>query len=292
MGPGTAVLRLRRAARASVLTALLLLSSTAPVRAVASPGDETPSGPRLVLGDASVEVGDTAGFAIEGMAGAWDEVDVSSPALTGTLRLHPESKGASHSADPRMPENLVRVRSGLPPGSYEVTATSHGRPVASAQLKVVAQGPARIRRFALLPKTEKARAGEKVQVVLADDHAAPDEKAVTVTSRAFGGSRTVKEAGPDSPDNPGCKCDDGATVYAAWIDVPKGTPSGTYDVTVVSHHGRKKTTQRLSVTGDDDSATWVPWACSGGAGAVVLAGGAWLVASRRRRRLRAESDAA
>ncbi|MBB4891346.1 hypothetical protein FHS39_000346 [Streptomyces olivoverticillatus] len=116
----------RRTARAvALLTALLVL---APVRAAAAPGDGPPDGPRLVLDEASVEVGDTAGIAVEGMTGRWDELVVTSPALTGTLRLTPETKGASHSASPRMPQSLIRVRSGIPPGTYPITADSGHRP--------------------------------------------------------------------------------------------------------------------------------------------------------------------
>ncbi|WP_431045814.1 hypothetical protein ACQUSR_29770 [Streptomyces sp. P1-3] len=267
---------------------MLLFSPAAAGRSIAAPGD-APAGPRLTLAHAPVEVGDTFGLAIEGLAGPWDAVAVTSPALNGPLRLTPESKGATHSVDPFMPQARAQVRSGIKPGNYPLTAKLNGRAVATGRLEVVPQGPAEIRRFALEPKGTKAHPGEKVLVVLSDDHAAPDEAAVTVESRAFGGSHSIREAGPDSPDNPACKCDDGATVYAARIAVPKGTPSGTYDVTVTSHHGQKKTTKRLLVAGDEaagdekDSGDRAPWFLAGGAGVVALAAGAWFVVSRRRR---------
>ncbi|WKX69192.1 hypothetical protein [Streptomyces sp. XD-27] len=277
----------RRAAWAAGLTALLLFSPAATGGAVAAPGDEAENGPRLTLADAPVEVGDTFGVAVEGLTGPWDAVDVTSPALSGPLRLTPESKGATHSADAAMPQAQARVRSGISPGDYPLTAKLNGRAVATGRVKVVPQGPAEIRRFALEPKGTKARPGEKVLVVLSDDHAAPDEEAVTVASRAFGGSHSIAEAAADDPDNPACKCDDGATVYAARIAVPKGTPSGTYDVTVTSHHGQKKTTKRLVVAGEEagdekDSGVSAPWIVGGGAGVVVLAAGTWFVVSRRR----------
>ncbi|MFI9721476.1 hypothetical protein ACIHFE_17790 [Streptomyces sp. NPDC052396] len=249
--------------------------------AVAATRDGTPSSPRLVLDDSSFEVGANPGFAIEGMSGTWDEVEVTSAALVKTLRLHPERPGAARSDDPFLPDARVGIRSGIAPGSYPVTATLHGRTVATARLKVVPQGPAQVRRLDLEPRGKKAHAGEKVLVVLSDDHPAPDEQALTVESDAFGRPRRIRE---DSPDDPWCKCDDGATVYAGRIAVPKGTPSGTYNVVVISHHGRKKTIRTLAVDGDNNGFdAWTPWIFAGGAGTAVLGAGVWLAVWKRRR---------
>ncbi|MGI5340530.1 hypothetical protein ACQEVS_25615 [Streptomyces sp. CA-181903] len=259
------------------------------MQAVAVSGDEPPNGPRLVLDNGrSYEVGDDVGPVIEGMAGPWDDVVVTSPALVKAQHLHPKSKGASRSEDPVGPGMRVSIRSDIAPGNYPVTATLNGKTVATAQMKVVAQRPAEIRRFAIEPRDKKVRPGESVVVVLSDDHAAPDEDSVAVNSPAFEGSQRIKV---DSPDDPACKCDDGATVYAARITVSKGTGTGTYRVTAVSHHGRTVSVAKLTVAGDEKgSGAWVLWSFVGGTGSAVVAAGACLAVSSRRRRAEVGSD--
>ncbi|MEV5506709.1 hypothetical protein [Streptomyces orinoci] len=247
------------------------------------PREGTPSGPRLELDDdRPYEVGESVGAVVEGMTGPWDDVVVTSPALIHPLHLHPREKGASRSEDPLGPGMRVSIRSGISPGSYPVAASLNGRTVATARLKVVPQGPARIGRFVVETKDgKKARPGETVLVVLSDAHAAPDEDAVIVSSRALGGSHRIRD---DGTDDPACKCDDGATVYAGRITVPRGTGSGTYEVTAFSHHGRKTTVTGLAVRGDEKGpAPWEPWVFATGAGTAVVAAGAWLAMSRRRR---------
>ncbi|MFI9723826.1 hypothetical protein ACIHFE_29915 [Streptomyces sp. NPDC052396] len=163
--------------------------------------------------------------------------------------------------------------------------------MAAAQLKALPQGPAEIRRFDLEHKGREVRPGGKVLIVLSDDHAAPDEHTVAVNSGAFGGSHNVKETGPDNPNNPGCKCDDGSTVYATWVTVPERTPAGTYTVTATGHHGQQISRKLLAVAGDETKAnSWQPWVFVGGAGAAVLAAGAWLALSRRSRRAATASE--
>ncbi|MFC5724798.1 hypothetical protein ACFP1Z_32090 [Streptomyces gamaensis] len=144
-------------------------------------------------------------------------------------------------------------------------------------------GPAQIRRFALEPA--RVRPGEKVTVILSDDRAAPDEDTLPLKSPRFAASSRMRLTPPGSPDDPGCKCDDGATVYVGHVTVPYGTASGTYTVTVVSHHGQHTSTAQLTVHGGTGAGSdaWVPWAAGCG-GAAALAVGTVLVAGRRRRR--------
>ncbi|MET9364584.1 hypothetical protein ABZX93_27205 [Streptomyces sp. NPDC006632] len=159
-----------------------------------------------------------------------------------------------------------------------MTATSDGRVVASANLTVTAPAPAEITRFVAghggtplgvddaTPKVV-VRPGSTVVVLLADVHAAGNENALTVTSPAFPGPLTIKT---DSPDDPGCRCDDGSTVYAGHTALRTDLPVGTYRITVTSHHGQSTSTAELKVAGSPEKHYW-PWLISG-AGVLVLAG--------------------
>ncbi|MER6737239.1 hypothetical protein [Streptomyces puniciscabiei] len=125
--------------------------------------------------------------------------------------------------------------------------------------------------------------GSDVRVVLTDLRAAPGEDSLTVTSPVFKGPLTIKT---DSPDDPGCTCDDGGTVYAGHGQLRGDVPGGRYTVTVVSHHGQQTTKQHVTkqhvtiagqpvADGGDPS-----WAVTGGVAATGLAlasGGAFAV---------------
>lgn len=237
----------------------------------------------------SLEAGDTLWFGIEGMPAGWDVVTVTSPALVEPITLKPWRQGARQSVQVDGPRSRHRIRSGLHAGTYPATATSHGRTVATARLKVTAEGSAEIGRFVIGPEDAfpgsgspaDVRPGSEVRVVLTDLRPAPDENSLTVTSPIFNGPLTIRTG---SADDPGCKCDDGSTLYAGHTRVRDDMHKGRYTLTVVSHHGRQTTRQRVTVTGKP-VAHDRPWMLAGSvaaAGMALAAGGG--IALRRRAR--------
>ncbi|MFE9412541.1 hypothetical protein ACFYN0_27670 [Streptomyces sp. NPDC006704] len=125
-------------------------------------------------------------------------------------------------------------------------------------MTVKPQDPALIGRFVAGPKggnlgradstpNVTVRPGAEIVVLLADVVPAPDEESLTVKSPALHGPLTVEK---DSPDDPGCKCDDGSTVYAGHATVRDDLRPGTYALTVVSHHGQSTSTAQLKVAGE------------------------------------------
>ncbi|WP_226599086.1 hypothetical protein [Streptomyces violascens] len=175
-----------------------------------------------------------------------------------------------------------------------MTATSNGRTVATANLTVVPVAPADIARFVAGPKGGRlgiddstprvtVRPGSDIVVLLADYHPARNEDALTVKSEAFEGPPTIRTG---NSDDPGCKCDDGATVYAGDITLRTDVPVGTYPLTVVSHHGQQTSTAQLKVAGAPVR-HYQPWLIGGVVVVLAAVGGAVLV--RRRRKTTATS---
>ncbi|MFC3574719.1 hypothetical protein ACFOZ0_15830 [Streptomyces yaanensis] len=204
-------------------------------------------------------------------------------------------KGATRSVQVDGPGSRHRIRPGLHPGIYPVTATSHGRTVATARLKVAAAGSAKIGRFVIGPKDAfpgsgipaAVRPGSEALVVLTDLRPVPDEDSLTVTSPIFKGALTIRT---DSADDPGCKCDDGATLYAGHTTVRNDIPKGHYMLTVVSHHGQQTTRQRVTVAGEP-VAQGRPWMIGGvvAAGVVALTAGGGIAVRRRSRKAAASA---
>ncbi|MFS4091495.1 hypothetical protein [Streptomyces sp. AF1A] len=243
------------------------------------------------------EAGDAIWFSLDGMPPGWDKVEVTSPALQEPIILTPLKKGSRQSAQVDAEGSEHRIRAGLRSGAYPVTATSHGRVVATATLKVAAENSAQIDRFVISPRNAvpgsgtpaSLRPGSDVRVVLTDLRAAPGENSLTVTSPIFKGPLTIRT---NSPDNPGCKCDDDGTVYAGHARLRGDVSGGRYTVTVVSHHGQHTTKQHVTIAGrpvaDSDGPSW---AVTGGvaAAALVLASGGVFTVRRRRSRRAARS---
>ncbi|WP_243769037.1 hypothetical protein [Streptomyces cyanogenus] len=240
----------------------------------------------------ALEAGDDISFSLEGMPPGWDKVEVTSPALQEPITLVPLKKGSTQSLQVDAPGTDHRVRSGLRAGTYPVTATSHGRTVATTQLKILAENSAQIYRFVIGPRNAppgsdtpaSLRPGSDVRVVLNDLRAAPGEDSLTVTSPVFRGPLTIKT---DSPDNPGCKCDDPGTVYAGYGELRGDVPNGRYTVTVVSHHGQQTTKQHVTIAGPPVRDGGSSWAVAGGvtaAGLALAAGGVFTVRRHRSRK--------
>ncbi len=243
--------------------------------------------PRLELDDSKVKVGGWAAVSITGMSSGWQAVTVTSPALKRPIRLTPRRPGASESK--RYPYGTGGgLREEIPPWTYPMTATSDGRVVASANLTVTAPAPAEITRFVAgrtgtplgvddaTPKVV-VRPGVTIVVLLADVHAARNEDALTVKSPAFRMPLTIKT---DSPDDPGCKCTDGTTVYAGHTALRPDLPAGTYRITVTSHHGQNTSTAELKVAGPPEGRSR-PWLITG-AVVLVLAGAGFTIRRSRR----------
>ncbi|MER5732772.1 hypothetical protein ABT084_31330 [Streptomyces sp. NPDC002138] len=303
-----------RAARAVCATGLVLLATVGPVGpAAASPvpspasssssSSSSPSspaadaGPRLGFSGpfAQIETGGQIWIGLEGMPEGWKEAVVSSPALAEPVPFVPEPGGQPGTGRAADPAHTYRVRADIAPGSYPVTASSEGRTVATAQLQVVAAGAADITRFAFGPREEflggdvsnPVRPGAEALVVLTDYRPADGEKTVVVTSPVFDGPVTLRQ---DSPDDPGCKCDDGGTVYAGHARVRSGVAAGTYTMTAVSHRGKETTTRRVTIAGDPVADT-KPWLI-GGVAAAALLGLAAVIRTVIARRRRGEPDRA
>lgn len=285
-----------RAVRALAAVGLVVLVVGVPDQAVAdeqhtlsAAAAASPSvDPRLEFDWDKVEVGARVAVSITGMPPGWDQVIVTSPALKGPVALTPVSPGAPESS--RFPKAKAEaVRDDIAPGVYPVTAVSGGRPVATASLTVVPPAAADIARFVAGPKggrlgvddsTPKVvvRPGSDIVVLLADYHPARNEDALTVKSTAFTGPLTIQRGNSDAP---GCKCDDGTTVYAGHTTLRDDIPAGTYPLTVVSHHGQQTSSAQLKVAGDPVR-HYRPWLI-GGAAVVVLGAVAGMVLLRRRR---------
>ncbi len=235
-----------------------------------------------------LEAGDPVAFSVRGMRPGWDEVEVTSPALREPITLVPVEKGSAQAAQVGSDHH---VRSGLRAGTYPVTATSHGRVVATARMKVAAEGTGEIHRFVIGPADAfpggdtpaSLRPGSDVRLVLTDLRADDGEQSLTVTSPLFDAPVTIRT---HSADDPGCKCDDGGTVYAGHARLRADVPEGRYTLTVVSHHGRQTTRQHVTVVGDpvaDSPSPAVVGAVAAGGAALVMGGGAFLLRRRARR---------
>ncbi|WP_444477824.1 hypothetical protein [Streptomyces inhibens] len=257
----------------------------------AAAGGNPSGGPRLMYfgNQGRVENGEPVWFSIEGLRAGWDTVTVRSPALVEPIRLTPAKKGSAQSAQVDAPGSHHRIRGDIAPGMYPVTATAHGRTVATTRLKVTARGSAMIGRFVIGPKDAfpgsdtpaDVRPGGEVLVVLTDRQPASGEDVLTVTSPVFDGRVAIRR---DSADDPGCKCDDGATVYAGRATVRGDVLAGTHPLTVISHHGRQTTTRQVTVAGEPVG-QGRPWLVGGiAAGVLALAAGGWVLLRRRDRK--------
>ncbi|MGP9016921.1 hypothetical protein ACT1U9_00745 [Streptomyces sp. BR1] len=230
-----------------------------------------------------VEAGDSFGVGIRNMPAGWDEVTVTSPALAKPIHLTPEGKGSRDSA-------LVPARGGYPvradaaPGTYTLTATSHGRAVATAPLEVAPVNSLTVRRFGVLTHSTRmgdpVRPGSKVVVVLADEHFAESGGSRVVRSPAFEHDVTIRT---DSPDDPGCKCDDGSTLYAGHINLRHDLRPGTYPLTVMAGHGHRPVTAEVTVAGEPVSHSG-PWLIAGAAAGALALGTVGVLRQRARRR--------
>ncbi len=279
----------RNAVRALSVAALVVMPSLGtPAGAAAYGASPAPSGSpsagirleyhvmgSLVSGDSEPE------FRVEGMAPGWDTVEVTSPALDKPIILVPLKKGARESRV----LGWAGIRSGLRAGTYPFTATSHGRTVATVNLKVAAEGPAEIRRFVIGPQKAVSNApapirpGTDVRVILTVQGPALGDS-LTVRSPIFSDPMTITT---NSADDPGCKCDDGGTVYAGHARVREDVPEGRYTLTVVSHHGKQIPKQHVTIAGApiEHGPSWiVPGAIA--AGAALAVGG--VITVRRRSR--------
>lgn len=279
----------RRTVRAAAVIGLALLTpwwglasgASADSPAPTAPASAAP-GPQLdFFNGARVEAGDSFGVGIRDMPAGWDEVTVTSPALVKPIRLTPEAKGSRNSA--LLPAaGGYPVRADTAPGTYTLTATSHGRAVATAPLEVAPVNSLTIRRFGVLTPSQRmgdpVRPGSRVVVVLADDHFDQSGGSRVVRSPAFEHDVTIRT---QSPDDPGCKCDDGSTLFAGHITLRHDLRPGTYPLTVVPGHGRRPVTGEVTVAGEPVSHSG-PWLI-GAAVAGALALGAVGVLRRRAR---------
>lgn len=266
--------RFHRIAGIAVLTAVAVLPLVDPAPAVAADavpvartavaGPSPSSGPRLVFrgdGQQPVEQGDEFRITVLDMPAGWDEVSVASAALVEPVRLVPRSEGATDS-DPDRYQAGATVRMDVDPGTYSLVATSHGRVVTSAELKVSPYGPARIGRFGVWQETtvlgDPVRPGSRVNVLLGDAHPLPGEDVLVAKSPAF--TRDVKIR-RDGPEDPACKCDDGSTLFTGHTTLRDDLPVGTYPLTVASHDGRETHTTRITVAGEPvtPSRSWALW---------------------------------
>ncbi|MFF2806384.1 hypothetical protein ACFVT2_04220 [Streptomyces sp. NPDC058000] len=232
-------------------------------------------------------------FGIAGMPAGTDEVTVTSPALVEPVPLTPLEKGSVQFVQTDAPGTRHRIRGDIVPGTYPVTATSHGRTVATARIAVVAEGSAVIGRFVVgdakrpLPgdgDPGAVRPGSDVIVVLTDRQPAAGETSLTVKSPLFDGPLTLREG----EDDPGCKCDDGSTLFGGHTAVRDDIPAGRYPMTVVSHHGQETTTRQVTVAGPIVPHSRLPWLIGGGAAVALVALAS--VAVRRGRRKRQAAD--
>ncbi|MFF9406421.1 hypothetical protein ACF1B0_12985 [Streptomyces anandii] len=240
---------------------------------------------------ATAPVGDSIGLRILGMPSSWDEVVVTSPALRKPARLTPKSKGAADSAEVYGPGQMQRLRSDIKPGAYILTATFHGRTVATARLTVTAQADARIVSFQVWARGKGS--DSSVTICLIDEQAAPDEPSLVAKSPAFPGPVTLTSTGSAADS---CPTADGSdTLYSGRVPLRTGLAAGSYPVTVISHHGRHTSTQEITIgesahpsrsaAGDRPESTRnrTLWQAAGG-GACLLVVVAVVYTVRRRRR--------
>ncbi|WP_239010134.1 hypothetical protein [Streptomyces sp. 769] len=261
----------------------------------AAPGAAAAGGPHLLYAGAvpgaRIEVNGPVAFDIVGMPAGTDEVTVTSPALVEPVPLTPLRKGSVEFVQTDAPGTRHRIRGDIAPGTYPATATSHGRTVATARIPVVAEGSAMIGRFVIgdakrpLPAEgdrSAVRPGSDVIVVLTDGQPAAGETSLTVKSPLFDGPLTLRKG----EDDPGCKCDDGSTLYGGHTTVRDDIPAGRYPMTAVSHHGQETTTRQVTVAGPPVPHSRLPWLIGGGA-AVALMVLASVAVRRGRRKRRA-----
>ncbi|MFH8340476.1 hypothetical protein [Streptomyces sp. AM6-12] len=274
---------------AGLATAPVLGAAAGAVADEVGPGT---AGVRLeyyVPGQRLLAPGESLWFGIEGMPPGWDRVEITSPALQKPALLVPAKKGARESTEPA-DDGGPRIREGLRAGSYPVTATSHGRTVATTRVKVIGEDAAEVFRFVIGPAgalpggttPARVRPGSDIQVLLNDLRGDPEETSLTVTSPVFTGPVTIRTG---SPDDPGCKCDDPGTVYAGRGRVRPDVAPGRYPMTVKSHHGKQTTTRHVTVAGEPVAHGPSPAAIGAvSAGAAVLVAGGVIAVRRRRSR--------
>ncbi|MFI9720013.1 hypothetical protein ACIHFE_10195 [Streptomyces sp. NPDC052396] len=241
-----------------------------------------------------IEVGGKVWFTLDGAPAGTDEVTVSSSALVKPITLTPVKKGGAQFGQVAGPASEHQVRDDVRPGTYQVTATSHGQTLATASLTLAAKGSADIGRFVIGRKgaapggdtSATVRPGAEAVVVFTDRQPDPDEDTLTVKSPAFEHPLTLKQGA----DDPGCKCDDGATLYGGHTRLRDDLKPGRYPMTVVSHHGKETTTRQFQVTGDPvpDGGT-SPWIIGGIVAAVLAVLATAGLAVRRRRKTAASS---
>ncbi|MET9296560.1 hypothetical protein [Streptomyces sp. NPDC003077] len=234
-----------------------------------------------------IEVGGAVWFSGDHMP-AVDKVIVTSPALVKPITLTPEKTGSTTFVQVNEPDEKPQLRSDIAPGSYQVSALVHGRTVATTRLTLVPEGSAVIGRFVVGPKDalpgidtpSRVRPGSDATVLLTDRSPAPDEDELTVTSPLFDDPVVIRK----DQDDPGCKCDDGATLYGGHSRVRDDIPAGTYPMKVTVHHGQETLTRQVVVAGQPVPRPF-PWPAVGiAAAATVLIGAVagWLLRHRRR----------
>ncbi|MFJ9740016.1 hypothetical protein [Streptomyces sp. NPDC101166] len=295
---------LRNAVRAVGVAALVFVPSLGPTQGASA---ESATPPRADGPSAAVrleyhvpqgrilEAGDTLWFSVQGMPPGWDTVEITSPALVEPITLTPLKKGSAESVQTNKAGTEHRIRPGLRPGPYPATATSHGRIVATTRLEVAAEGSAEISRFVIGPAdafpggdaSAAVRPGSDVRLVLTDLRAAPGENSVTVRSPVFDAPVTLTTG---SADDPGCKCDDGGTVYAGHARLRGDVPEGHYPLTALSHHGRQTTTRQFTVAGEPvPHGSSRTTAAAAAAATAALASVGVLIVRRRSRRAAASA---
>ncbi|MFI9721993.1 hypothetical protein ACIHFE_20410 [Streptomyces sp. NPDC052396] len=213
-----------------------------------------------------------------------EAVVVTSPALVEPISLTPDKQGSTQFVQVDKPGTHHDIRSNIPAGAYPVTATIRGRVVASVRLTVAAKNALSIDRFVIHPKgaapcgsdPAAVRPGAEVDVLVADRHPSRSETTLTIKSSAFERPVTIKKGAND----PGCKGDDGDTVYGGHATVRSDASPGRYPITVVS--GQQSASQQLVVAGKPVSNSQ-PWLTTGviAAGAGILAALGFIVHRRR-----------
>ncbi|MFF9410801.1 hypothetical protein ACF1B0_35585 [Streptomyces anandii] len=236
-----------------------------------------------------VEVGGQVNFNVWNVPPETDKVVVTSPALVEPIELAPAGKATGLFVQVDDHPAPRAIRDGISPGTYPVTATVHGRPIATAQLVVARREQTSVSKFVIYPKGAPpcsntptwVRPGSGAYVLLSVRSREEDEDQVTVTSPAFQHSVTLNKG-----EGPGCLGDDGAVVYQGQATVRDDLPSGEYEMTVTGRFAPHSVAQQVTVAGKaapHNHWSWlVPGACAAGVALLVI-----LVITGRRTRRRA-----
>ncbi len=259
--------------------------------AVASPAAATDA-PRLTYFGSlpKLDVGGEVAFNAWNVPTGAEKVIVTSPALTEPVPLSPMEKGSTTFVQTDRPGRPpYAIRDDVSPGTYPVTAASQGHTIATARLTVVARGMAAVDRFVIHPKSAgpcsnipaPVRPGSSVKVLIADRRLGLDDDTLTIESPVFKHPLTVKKGA----DDPGCKGDDGATVYGGHATLAQDIPAGQYPMTVVGRHRRQGITQQVTLAGKPVSQHEHPWLIGAAiaTGVITLAAvGGFIVRHKRR----------